>query len=243
MIGAPPPDMIGAPPPPPAPQPTASPPPLAAVGASEGAPPPPGPPDGGPHVSAIRRRPGGLLVGILAAVLVLLLGGGGLAVWLLVGRAPAGPAVVAPIVVGSETPQPQTSRSSSPKPSASLSTSQAPQVASPREFKSQSGNIRCSMDQFYGQPGVVCQQVLIHYDRPSQTCPTGAAGVFVAVGASGTYWPCIATSIEPAEAIAFDTPITRDGITCAINYTTGVTCRNANGNGFSMEYDRGVSLF
>ncbi len=99
------------------------------------------------------------------------------------------------------------------------------------------------MDQFYGQPGVVCQQVLIHYDRPSQTCPTGAAGVFVAVGASGTYWPCIATSIEPAEAIAFDTPITRDGITCAINYTTGVTCRNANGNGFSMEYDRGVSLF
>ena len=94
-----------------------------------------------------------------------------------------------------------------------------------------------------GEPGAICQQVNINYAAPAQACNGGAPGVFVGVGPSGVNWPCIASWPEPAEVLAYDTPVSQSGITCSINFDTGVSCSNVNGRGFTMEYDAGVRTF
>jgi len=110
-------------------------------------------------------------------------------------------------------------------------------------FKSQSGNVWCSVGTFSGQAGAICQQHSINYAIPSGACPTEAGGVFVGVGPSGAYWPCVSGWREPAEAIAYDAPVTQSSVTCTINLDAGVKCVNADGHGFTMEYDAGISTF
>ena len=112
-----------------------------------------------------------------------------------------------------------------------------------RAFKSPSGNLRCSVGVFSGEPGAICQQVNINYAQPPEACPGGAEGVFVGVRPSGGYWPCVSRWREPEEIIAYDTPVTQSDVTCTINLDTGVRCVNAEGSGFTMEYDAGILTF
>lgn len=139
----------------------------------------------------------------------------------------------------SSLPTPASTITAAPIPTAAAST-----IVANHEFKSQSGNLRCSVGQFSGKPGAICQQVNINYPIPSGSCPSDLPGVFVGVGPSGAYWPCVAHFWpDPAEVIAYDTPVTQSGVTCTINLETGVRCVNEDGNGFTMEYDAGISTF
>jgi len=155
-----------------------------------------------------------------------------LVVWSSAPRATAEVAASGPMpTIASSTPTP----TPSPAPVANVSNQQ---------FKSNSGNLRCSIGTFSGQPGAICQQVNYNYAVPWGACMDQyQAGVFVGVSASGAYWPCVSYWPEPADVLAYDTPISQNGITCSINLDTGVTCTNESGNGFTMEYNAGVTQF
>lgn len=119
----------------------------------------------------------------------------------------------------------------------------APHSERPRDFASESGNLRCSMWTFSGIPSAVCQQVETNYARPAEACPSDAPGVFAGVTAEGPYWPCVKYWVAPQEVLPYDTPATYGDLTCTINYVTGVTCTNGEGHGFTMEYDAGIQHF
>ncbi len=71
----------------------------------------------------------------------------------------------------------------------------------------------------------------------------GAAGIASAATLSARGNLAFAQATPGASAtpvpVAPGTPLASYGI----NYDTGVTCVNENGNGFSMEYDAWVALF
>lgn len=231
---------LPAPPPPPATQTLPAPPPPT----TQTLPAPP-PPPGAAATSAAapvpaQRRPlPRLLIPIVAGVVALLLAGGGVTAWWFTSNAQ-------PTATSAEESA-DTPTDGAAKP---IATATAQPTATPSSapivnhaFKSQSGNLRCSVGAFNGVPGAICQQVNINYAFPAQACTTGAPGVFVGVTDSGAYWPCVPSFAEPAEVIAYDAPVTVAGMTCSINYDTGVTCTNSRGQGFTMEYDAGVRTF
>ncbi len=111
-------------------------------------------------------------------------------------------------------------------------------------IRSESGNLICRYHMVdESSPGVVCQQPNVNYALPSAACKAGASGMVIGLTASGTMYPCLAENIKGGETLRFDTPYTHAGVTCTINYTTGLTCKNSKGRGFTMEYDAGVSTF
>lgn len=206
-------------------------------GSATAAPPPPAP----PAAPAERRPLPRLLIPIVAGVVALLLAGGGVTAWWFTSNAQ-------PTATSAEesvdTPTDEVAKPVATATATALPT--ATPTAAPivnHAFKSQSGNLRCSVGTFNGVPGAICQQVNINYAFPAQACTTGAPGVFVGVTDSGAYWPCVPSFAEPAEVIGYDVPVTVAGMTCAINYDTGVTCTNSRGQGFTMEYDAGVRTF
>lgn len=111
-------------------------------------------------------------------------------------------------------------------------------------IRSESGNIACRYHMVDNTtPGVVCQQTSVNYALPAGACKAGASGMVIGLTGKGTSYPCLAEDIKGGETLRYDTPYTHAGVTCSISYTTGITCRNANGAGFRMEYDAGVSTF
>jgi len=108
----------------------------------------------------------------------------------------------------------------------------------PLEFKSTSGNIRCRIT----EESVVCRQGDVKYAVPAANC-SSLSGATIGVSHDGAFWPCIGKEILPKSILAYDTPASRYGFTCSINYTTGVTCTNSDGNGFRMEYTSGIQTF
>lgn len=113
-----------------------------------------------------------------------------------------------------------------------------PVVVPPVEFASTSGNIRCHVD----SDGVVCRQGEVKYAVPSQNC-SSLSGTTIGLSADGVWWPCLTSDFVPSQKLAYDTPLAAFGYSCSINYSTGITCTNASGNGFQMEYYAGVSTF
>ncbi len=197
------------------------------------APPPP------PGAAAAARPLPRLLIPVVAGVVAVLLAGGGITAWWFTSNAQPTQASAG------ESVQPTVDEVAKPLATATPLPTATPTAAPVvnHAFKSQSGNLRCSVGAFNGVPGAICQQVNINYAFPAQACTTGAPGVFVGVTDSGAYWPCVPSFAEPAEVIAYDSPVTVAGMTCAINYDTGVTCTNSRGQGFTMEYDAGVRTF
>jgi len=113
----------------------------------------------------------------------------------------------------------------------------APSVA-PVTFSSVSGNLRCYVDAAVAW----CHQGAIEYAVPAQNC--ASEGVAVGVAADGgAYWPCVAARPALTPALAYDTPFVHGSFTCVINYTTGATCTNEQGRGFTIEYKTGVATF
>lgn len=111
-------------------------------------------------------------------------------------------------------------------------------AAVPVEFSSSSGNIRCHID----SDGLICRQGEVKYAVPSQNC-SSLSGTTIGLKSDGVWWPCLSADFIPAQKLAYDTPVEAFGYTCSINYSTGVTCTNAAGSGFQMEYYSGVSTF
>ncbi len=189
-------------------------------------------------VSPRRRSQGRLAIvgGVISAVLVIGALGG---TWLVTRESAAASGSDADRV-GAATPTPTPTPTPSPTVPPVAAT-----VPANYDFQSPSGNLRCSGGQFSGKPGAICQQASINYAVPAGACPSPfyPEGVFVGVDTTGPYWPCVGAWIHTAEVMPYDSPVTHFGITCSINYDTGVTCVNEKGKGFSMEYDAGVALF
>ena len=195
-----------------------------------------------PQPSAPRRRRASqtriAIIGLIVAALLAVTSLGG---WWLATRDAEQPSNAAPVTASP-------TLGASPMPTTTVTPADVTNTRTALDnhaFKSESGNIRCSIGVFSGQPGAICQQVEIGYPVPTGACPGDAngGGVFVGVQPSGAYWPCVAMWAEPTEVLAFDTPISDSGITCTISLTTGATCVNDNGGGFSMEYSAGVTTF
>lgn len=210
--------------------------------------PPPSPFDTNKPAKREKPERRGLLIALVAtAGGLLLLAGAGAVGFMLLGadNDSASPGEI--VIVGTAKPTAPATKSA---PEPSETPNPAPKITTPnpngevvRQFKSPSGNIRCSLNDLHGQALATCQQVSINYSMPPQACTTGTSGVLIAVNGTGTFWPCLPANIEPTEVLALDTAATYRDITCTINYVTGVTCQNARGHGFTMEYDRGVQLF
>ena len=219
-------------------------------------PPPPTSPFGAPPMATPPGQGGskrGLIIAlsVIAAVAVLAAGGVGVGFLLTGGLTPAASSDDERVVVG-DTQDDEDEAEAAADPTASVPSgepSTEPKVAPDpngvvvRQFESPSGNIRCTFNDLNGEAIAACQQVLINYPKPASACTTGAEGVVVAVDGGGSFWPCLASNIEPAEVLPLDTATNYGGISCSINYVTGVTCVNSRGNGFTMEYDRGVQAF
>ena len=106
-------------------------------------------------------------------------------------------------------------------------------------FQSVSGNIVCSMS----EAAVICHQNSIKYTAPSAACPSALGGATVGVDRRSVIWPCVDAAFTGATTVAYDTVVDAYGFNCSINYTTGVTCYNAEGSGFTMEYTNGIQAF
>ena len=199
-------------------------------------------PDKPPASSAARRPLSALfatqgrvaLVGVAVAALIAAVTFG---LWSTATSAAPRPTAAAPAATGA-------ALTTIPTPTAIPTPTSVP-VLPTVSFKSQSGNLRCSIGEFSGEPAAICQKVTVNYAAPWGSCVVDQyqSGMFVGVRASGAYWPCVKEWAEPANVLAFDTPITQSGITCAINFISGVKCVNENGNGFTMEYDAGITQF
>lgn len=116
----------------------------------------------------------------------------------------------------------------------SAQTSDAPVL-----FQSVSGNIVCSIT----VASAVCHQNNIKYTAPSESCTTSLGGATVGVDRRSAFWPCMETAISGASTVEYDVPVTAYGYSCNINYISGVTCYNADGSGFTMEYTNGIYTF
>jgi hypothetical protein len=181
-----------------------------------------------------RRRPSQLVIALLGIGVSVVLAGGSFGAWWAIANRPA-PAAA----------------SSQSTPSASAETAAETSTATPTpapelsrvDFRSESGNLRCAIATLDGQYAAVCQQVNTNYAAPTAACAGGAPGVFVGVSVTGVFWPCMSGSIESANPLAYDTPVSHGGFTCSISYATGVRCQNPDGQGFTMEYDAGVQTF
>lgn len=134
--------------------------------------------------------------------------------------------------------QPAETSSPSATPTPSAGTDEAPTSSAQVDFSSASGNIRCSVV----PEMLTCYQGEHTYTRPSQACKTGMPGTAIGLDSGGVVWPCLSGDIMTANAQPYDTEITVYEFTCSINFVTGITCRNAAGDGFVMEYDRGVKI-
>lgn len=183
---------------------------------------------------ARRGRPSQLRIALIGLTVAVVLAGASFGAWWAIANRP----VEVTEAASTSDPTPTASATAS----ATAQAEAAPALA-PVDFKSESGNIRCTIGTFDGQNAAICQQVNTNYAPPAGACAAGAPGVIVGVGESGAYWPCVATSIESANPIAYDTPVSQGGITCSINFNTGVRCVNERGQGFTMEYDAGVQTF
>jgi len=171
-------------------------------------------------------------VALVGAAIAVVLAGASITLWTVASNAAPAPPDRDPVAA---TAQPAT-----PTPTRTETPAASPAIA----FKSSSGNIRCSLNDFSGQAAAICQQVDVNYGMPWGACSIeGQPGVFAGVRSDGPYWPCVAHWQEPADVLPYDTPVSRDGMTCSINLETGVRCTNEQGNGFTMEYDAGVAHF
>jgi hypothetical protein len=126
-----------------------------------------------------------------------------------------------------------------PQPSPSASQSQSAASTGPQtRFRSESGNIRCSI----GQAGVVCHQRLIAYSRPASACDD-IRGATVGLDDSDVTWPCLKTKILTGHILPYNHSIHAYGYTCHVSLKAGVKCENADGRGFTMEYYGGITTF
>ena len=168
------------------------------------------------------------VIGLGAAVVIAVIAVGG---WWIATGGPAHKAGAAATVVAADP---------TPTPTAAP----IPKKADPNQtFQSTSGNISCSIGLFAGKPGAICEQQKVNYAIPADACPSDqTSGVFVGVGADGGYWPCVGVWYNADQTLAYDTPITVNGITCTINLATGVKCVNKDGKGFTMEYKAGIAF-
>jgi hypothetical protein len=110
----------------------------------------------------------------------------------------------------------------------------------PVTFQSGSGNIRCQITQ---ETGVACQLTATNFAAPAEMCQNGLySGASVGVTTDGATYPCLTGGFGGGQALGYDTPITAGPYTCSINYSTGVSCDNGDGDGFSMEYTAGITI-
>lgn len=107
----------------------------------------------------------------------------------------------------------------------------------PIEFSSESGNLRCRID----DASAWCHQGETSYYPPYENC--AAEGVAIGVTAERTYWPCLSTRPGLSASVGYDVPVEHGEFTCVINFVTGATCTNRSGAGFSIEYSNGVTTF
>jgi hypothetical protein len=156
-----------------------------------------------------------------------------------------GRVITAPAERATSSTAPTTSTTPGPTTTTASPSSPAPIVRKlepNRTFASASGNIQCSIGEFGGQPGAICQQQHVKYAVPAESCP-GNSRASVGVGPDGGYWPCVSVDYLADEVLPYDTPLTVSGVTCSISLATGVRCTNASGKGFTMEYAAGISFF
>jgi hypothetical protein len=110
----------------------------------------------------------------------------------------------------------------------------------PVTFQSGSGNIRC---QITTETGVACQLTATNFAAPAEMCQNGLySGASVGVTPDGVTYPCLTGGFGGGQALEYDTPITAGPYTCSINYSTGVSCDNGDGDGFSLEYSAGINV-
>jgi hypothetical protein len=179
---------------------------------------PPAPPVPPAHPANSRSK---LFYGVIAALALLVPAGVGIGVGASILSAPA--AGVQSSAEATETPTPEPS---TPAP-----------VVQPIDFSSPSSNIRCHMD---GE-SAYCHQGGFVYAEPPDDC--SAEGVAVGVTSDGAYWPCLGARPALQPSVEYDVPVVNGEFTCLINYTTGVRCTNAAGEGFTMEYTAGITTF
>jgi|GEM_PF-5970465 len=104
-------------------------------------------------------------------------------------------------------------------------------------FSSQSENVRCSITP---EAGVVCQIMQSDFRDPEGMCAQHVRGAVVGLDSHGWTWPCVDENLAVGETLAYDKPITAGEFTCTISYSKGVTCHNAAGDSFTMEFSNGI---
>lgn len=127
-----------------------------------------------------------------------------------------------------------------PSESATATTEPTTEPFDPVTFQSGSGNIRCQITE---ETGVACQLTATNFAAPAGMCQNGmSSGAAVGVTTDGATYPCLTSGLGGGQALDYDTPITAGPYTCSINFSTGVSCDNGDGDGFSMEYSAGITI-
>ena len=124
-----------------------------------------------------------------------------------------------------------------------------PGVAATQEFihfRSPSGNIDCMLSSGWSGAGALCaiREGTLSFAQVPDPCPHGAWGHFFSVGPKGAAAPVCVTegvSTEDAWVLPYGAALSLGGVTCT-SLTTGMTCANAAGHGFTLAR-RGQQVF